>query len=163
MPRIRVLKPFVFTSPAAPGLLTAAREEAFHHKGGPNRDGVYELADDHPMFTHPWYASSYCDGKVESPQQAEERLAAEKVKQDAIDAERVEQQAKANIAAGRQVVTSVDGGSDQAKSEVEANLNTPISELRARQGQDLVTTGPKLRAGQTKAAKPAEANKATTQ
>lgn len=158
MQTIRVLKPFVFSRPAAPGTLNAVKEEPFTPRGGPHQNGVYDLEDDHPLLAHSWYTDTFCDGKVESPAQALERLNADAAKLAAVEAERVEQLAKAEIAARRQVVTSVDGGDPaRVQTEVEANMNTPISELRNRQGADLVKTGPQLRSKQTgKKGAPAE-------
>jgi len=123
---IRVLKPFVFTYPVQPGVRVPT-EEVFKVVGD------VQIADDHPLLSHPWFTRDHCDGKVESAAQAEARLVKEKA-----DLEEQERQNAISRAAAEAAVNRLLPKGEALKIDNEAlqeELNTPIPELRRRQAE----------------------------
>ncbi len=124
MATIRVLKPFVFTYPTQPGVRVPT-EEVFKVVGD------VEINDDHPLLSHPWFTRDYCDGKVENPKQAEARLAKEKEELEKQEAENARSRALAEAAVARVQPKGDALAIDRAA--LEAELNTPIPELKRQQ------------------------------
>lgn len=121
---IRVLKPFVFTFPALKGERMPT-EQKFKVVGD------VEIADDHPLLSHEWFLKDYCDGAIESTQQARLRLEREKLA--------LEDQERQNVisrAAAEAAVMRLENAGQMAHGtaeELEKELNTPIPILKARQ------------------------------
>lgn len=121
---IRVLKPFVFTFPPLKGERMPT-EQKFKVLGD------VEIADDHPMLSHPWFTQDHCDGHVESPIQAQARLDRERLTLEEQERQNVISKAAAEAAIARlQNVGRIVQGTAE---ELDEELNTPIPLLRARQ------------------------------
>jgi hypothetical protein len=132
MPKIRVLKPFVFTHPAKESerLTTETRFIP----------GIIEVSDD--VYDHPWIQAG-ADGKIESAAQAAVRLEAERVQREAADKERAENTAAAEGAVGRLAIAeAASRGATGTAAEIERELNTPVSVLKKRGPGAGVTTKP---------------------
>lgn len=123
MPRIRVLKPFMFThSPS--GQRGLSRETQFQvNKDGTPRE--YEISEE--IWNHPWICDDLADGKIESHAQAALRTAAEAKKADELAAEARASNARAEAAMSRaQVAYTHQKAATNADEEL---LNTPVNKL----------------------------------
>lgn len=121
---IRVLKPFVFTYPPLAGERMPT-EESFKTLG----DVV--IADDHPLLKHPWFVKDHCDGRVESPAQAQARVEQERLALEEQEKQNVLSKAAAEAAVAR--LQNVGRAVQGTAAELDEELNTPIPLLRARQ------------------------------
>ncbi len=132
-----VLRPFVFTFPPKEKRQKLATEL----KITPDKDPVTkdwvptprELPDE--VVTHPWIQEHYADGCIERPEKTQERMNAIESKQadDRKAAARIIAEAEAALArAGRS--TEIKQGRE---ADVDRDLNTPVNELQAKQGQDI--------------------------
>jgi len=118
---IRVLRPFVFTYPLTAGE-RLNRERVF---------GVGEHEVDDAVASHPWI-KAYADGRIESPQQEAARLKA--AADNAAELARIAEQSRvASEAAFARLVGNAPAAKMTAE-EMEAALNTPVDQLRAKQG-----------------------------
>lgn len=121
MPIIRVLKPFVFSTPVPQGVNGPAVEKVF-------TKGDHEISDE--MWEHPWIKDTLAEGKIESPKQTlaraqKELETAQQSKKFADDAT-----AQANAAFAR--LQANQPGAVASKEEIEKELNTPVAQLRRR-------------------------------
>lgn len=124
MPKIRVLKSFVFSHPQrADEKLTT--ETLF-------RVGEYEITD--AVANHPWIKAG-ADGKIESAAQAVERTKAEAAKAEASKAEADAANAAATAAVAR--LKAAEPGATGTAEEIAAELNTPIDVLKQRRALGL--------------------------
>jgi hypothetical protein len=125
---IRVLKPFMFSHPATKGqkLTTETRFSV----------GEHEIEDE--IANHPWIRSG-ADGRIESPAQAAARAAEEEQKAKEAKAEADNANAQALAAAER--LKRAEPRTAGTAEELEAELNTPVSVLRAQRGQGVPAGG----------------------
>ncbi len=132
MPRIHVLRPFVYSTKPSPGhkLPTERRFARGHH----------EIADDDPMLRDPWITKHFADGAIETPEAAAERarLLVEKADADAAEARRV--QASADAALAR--AGSANPATKVNYAEHERALNTPVNELKGASGESIDKVSP---------------------
>lgn len=140
---INVLKPFMFSHPPAYGerLTTETRFSV----------GEHEV--DESVANHPWIRAG-ADGKVETAAQAKVRAdkAAKKAEQDRIDADIA-------LAAADAAVNRLRAGEPTrtaSREEIDAELNTPIDQLRAKRGQGMPAA---LKSNETPAGQETLANK----
>jgi hypothetical protein len=121
MPKIRVLKPFVFSVPAPSGTNGPAVEKVF-------KAGDHEIDDD--MWNHPWIKGTLAEGKIESPKQTLAR--AQKELETALESKKVADEATANANAA---FARLQAGRPQATAsatEIQKELNTPVTQLRKK-------------------------------
>jgi hypothetical protein len=140
---IRVLKPFVFSTRPVGGTDRAPPVERKFTVGD------HEIDDG--TAAHPWIAAG-ADGKIESAEAALARITAEKVKADEltaanetarIAAERALEQLEKRARTADKIASAIAdieanpeapvAASAAAKDELQKNLDTPVSELRAKQ------------------------------
>jgi hypothetical protein len=117
MPRIRVLKPFVFSRlPAGDKLATEKHYPVGEH------DIDEEMAD------HPWIRDHHADGRIESPAQTALRLEhhAVNLQQAAESAALASAEAQAAFAR----LTAAQPGAKASAEEIQKQLNTPVNILR---------------------------------
>jgi hypothetical protein len=122
MARIRVLKPFMFSSPAQPGQKLTT--ERFF---GP---GEHEVDDD--FLLHPWIRDTNAEGRIESPAQTKARIEKQVADAKAATIEADIATANANAAFAR--IKAAEPGAKASAKEIEAELNTSGADLRAKQG-----------------------------
>jgi hypothetical protein len=132
-----VLRPFVFTFAPIHGHQKLATEL----KITPERDPLTkewkpterELSDD--ILAHPWISEHFADGCIERPEKTKERMEAAQAKKDA------EIKASAKIVADAEAALARASRGTQIKqgreADVQRDLNTPINQLRSRQGDDI--------------------------
>jgi hypothetical protein len=131
MAKLIVLKPFMFTHPSQDHI-RIAHETKF--VPGIYHDVPSEIAD------HPWIKAG-ADGKVETAAQTGARLKAEaKIKKDQ-DAANAIATAEAEAAVGR-IAKAEAASSQRSAAEIEAELNTPVNELKKRGAGAGVTAKP---------------------
>jgi hypothetical protein len=102
MPRIHVLKPFVFSRPATEGRSAFPRHQSF----APGNDGKgrdYEIDD--AMAKHPWIAEDFADGAIERPEDTQARLIKEKTAETAAAVHAAVDKRLADQAAKQETVT----------------------------------------------------------
>lgn len=133
-----VLKPFVFSKPAAEKGRVPT-EIKFHPERDPEtgrwKPTDLELPDE--VAAHPWVALDFADGAIESPAQAAERakvLAAQKIAADTA-AEKINKQSELALAraTGKAAVDAAAGAA------VVSDLDTPVNVLAAKSGHDVDT------------------------
>lgn len=121
MPIIRVLKPFVFSTPVPEGVNGPAVEKVF-------TKGDHEISDE--MWNHPWINKTLAEGKIESPAQtlarAKKELETSQESQKTADAAT----AQANAAFAR--LKAALPGTTASAEEIQKELNTPVSQLRKK-------------------------------
>jgi hypothetical protein len=130
MPKINVLKPFRFTTPAnrAKGIPLPV-ERLF---------AVGEHTIDATLAKHPWIAApSYADGCIEKPEAKQRRVATIEAKEKSQAAEIAHAQAFATAAVARQ--QSNEGRTKKLSEYTDEELNTPMGVLRARQQEHAET------------------------
>lgn len=123
MPQINVLKPFRFCYLKNPDdKLTSERLFGV---------GFHEIAEDDPMLQHQWITRDCADGCIESTEQREVRLKeAQRLQR---EREAIEAQAQAAAQAAYERATKKEGAKKAVDAAaLEKELNTPVSELRAR-------------------------------
>jgi hypothetical protein len=138
MPKIHVLKPFVFSSlPPNGSKLPVERHFA---------KGVKDI--DEAMANHPWIRDEYADGHIERPEQARARLRAAAIaaKQAADEAAQVNRLAEEAIAR-----TVAQSGTTASNEEIERELNTPANELQRQRGAALDLPETQVSVGDVKA------------
>jgi hypothetical protein len=121
MPTIRVLKPFVFSTPVPDGTNGPAVEKFF---------GVGEHDVPDSMWKHPWISKTLAEGRIESPQQALARA-----KKDIEIAEKAKETADAATAQANAAFARLQSNSPTATAsaeEIEKELNTPVNQLRKK-------------------------------
>lgn len=121
MPKIRVLKPFVFSLPAPPGTNGPAVEQVF-------KAGDHDISDE--MWDHPWIKGTLAEGRIESPKQTLAR--AKKELDIALESKRVADEAtvQANAAFARLQASRPQATASAA--EIQKELNTPVTQLRKK-------------------------------
>lgn len=132
---IRVLKPLMFSHPARNGQKLTTE----------TRFSVGEHVVDDDIAEHPWIASG-ADGRIETPAQALARLAEAEQKAKEQKAEDDNVTAQAQAAAER--LKRAEPRATGTAAELEVELNTPVSVLRAQREQG-VAPGAPLDAGAT--------------
>lgn len=132
MPRIHVLRPFVYSTKPAPGhkLPTERHFSRGHH----------EIAEGDPMLSDPWVTKHFADGAIETPAAAAER-AKKLAAKAATDAEEgLRAQASADAAFARA------GASNPAAKvnyeEHQKALNTPVNQLKGASGTSIDEVSP---------------------
>jgi hypothetical protein len=121
MPIIRVLKPFVFSTPVPQGVNGPAVEKVY-------LKGDHEISDE--MWEHPWIKGTLAEGKIESPKQTLAR--AKKELESAEESKKVADQATAQANAAFARLQSNAPGVVASKEEIEKELNTPVNQLRRK-------------------------------
>lgn len=121
MPTIRVLKPFVFSTPVPKGVNGPAVEKVFVK-------GDHEISDE--MWEHPWIKDTLAEGKIESPKQTLAR--AQKELDSAKESKRVADEATAQANAAFARLQAAAPGAVASKEEIEKELNTPVNQLRKK-------------------------------
>lgn len=123
MAKIRVLKPFIFSAQPPPGEKIPV-ERYF-------APGEHEVDD--VIASHPWIKDHFADGRIETPEQAKERTAkaAAEAKRIAADAKQANELAEA---AAQRLSRAAATTTKASAEEIERELNTPVNELKVRQG-----------------------------
>lgn len=138
MPKtVTLLRPFVFSSPPKDEHHKLPREQWFKpQKDAATGDWVptpVELPDD--VANHPFIAEHYADGCIERPEITAERVAALQAKRQQEDEVNARELRKAEEALKRASGThEVHKAIDE---DVERQLNTPVNQLNAQQGQGI--------------------------
>lgn len=117
MPKINVLKPFKFTSPAHGQALPKE-----HHFS----KGEHEVSDE--VANHPWIARDFADGHIETPQAAAARTTAEAEAADVAHRAAMAAQARAQGAMDRLNLAHVTG--DKEKVAGLSSLDTPVNQMK---------------------------------
>lgn len=124
MPTIRVLKPFVFSTPVPNGVNGPAVEKVFVK-------GDHEISNE--MWEHPWIRDTLAEGKIESPKQTLARAAKEL--ETAQESKKVADTATAQANAAFARLQAAIPENRASKEEIERELNTPVSQLRKKGAQ----------------------------
>jgi hypothetical protein len=124
MPTIRVLKPFVFSTPVPDGINGPAVEQVFSK-------GDHEISDE--MWNHPWIRKTLAEGRIESPKQTLARAAKEL--EAATESKKVADEATAQANAAFARLQAAIPANNASKEEIEKELNTPVSQLRKKGAQ----------------------------
>jgi hypothetical protein len=121
MPTIRVLKPFVFSTPVKEGTNGPAVEKVFNK-------GDHDISDE--MWEHPWIRDTLAEGRIESPKQtlARAQKELELAQQTKKTADEATNQANAAFARLQASVPT----NNATKEEIEKELNTPVNQLRKK-------------------------------
>jgi hypothetical protein len=123
MPKINVLKAFVFSRPKAEGQALPTEQ----------RFTVGEHTIDEATAAHPWISKHLADGCIESPEQALARAQAAKAAADRAAREAAEATAAADAAYARATGAAAQASIANA-AELERALHTPVNELNAQRG-----------------------------
>jgi hypothetical protein len=124
MPTIRVLKPFVFSTPVPQGVNGPAIEKVY-------LKGDHEISEE--MWNHPWIKGTLAEGRIESPKQTLAR--AQKELESAKESKKVADEATAQANAAFARLQAAVPGNLASKEEIEKELNTPVSQLRRKGAQ----------------------------
>lgn len=122
MPSIRVLRPFLFSYPLKEGQRFAKERHLV--------PGDQEIDDE--IASHPWIKDHFADGCIETPEQAQQRLADAKA-----IARKAEDDAKLHLAQAEAALKRAEATSPDAKGEeekIKKALNTPVNALQNQQG-----------------------------
>lgn len=135
MAKIKVLRPFVFSTPAKQGSNGPGDEKMF-------TVGEHEVSDD--FLAHPWIRDTYAEGKIEAPHQTRARV--EKELADAQQAVAESQAATAAAEASFARLKAAEPGVTASAEEIQEELNTPVNILKVRPRPGITTPVNKQRA-----------------